>query len=170
MTYNLCSKLGSKMIFWRNYDSFIFAIKVPDHFPILMPIQPFLNRSSRRRNYSIPKGPDVKDHTPTPWHIYHTKLELPWRWRARGVVLTWCKFALGAFSRYGSTSIYYYRYYSTDSWQMQFSWRPLVCHALADFDTGENSTSEYRCLYGSYIQIISFAEVPETKVWKVPPT
>jgi hypothetical protein len=34
-SYNLCSKLGSKLIFWRNYGSFSFAIKVPDHFPIL---------------------------------------------------------------------------------------------------------------------------------------
>ena len=37
-SYNLCSKLGSKLVFLLNYGSFSFAIKVPDHFPILTAI------------------------------------------------------------------------------------------------------------------------------------
>ena len=27
VSYNLCSKLGSKLIFWRNYGNFSFAIQ-----------------------------------------------------------------------------------------------------------------------------------------------
>jgi hypothetical protein len=34
-SYNLCSKLGSKLIFGRSYGSFSFTVKVPDHFTIL---------------------------------------------------------------------------------------------------------------------------------------
>ena len=39
-----------------------------------------------------------------------------------------------------------------------------IHRALADFDTSENKISKYLYLYDSYIQIISFAEVPEIKV------